>query len=190
MQSHIVILKKSTHLISVPHHKLSCSIIYSDSLSQGSGPWGHGQYAHVFSVTCMEQLNAQKLLANQGEGMKVFHYICSYSLMRCFFSLQAAHNEASALFVRHHHVVWISTHLWTYCTNGWGQCQPGEAVWETMAEKLTLLWSVSSSFQCLRRKYARGNEKGGHSRSSARCCVCVSHHLQWKDREVYRWTGG
>lgn len=39
----------------------------------------------------MERLNAQKLLANQGEGMKAFHYLCGYSLMRCFFSLQAAH---------------------------------------------------------------------------------------------------
>lgn len=102
MPSHIVILKKYTHLISGPRHKLSCLIIYADNLSQGSEPWGHGQYARVFSVTCMEQLNAQKLLANQGEGMKAFRYLCSYSLMHCFFSLQAAHNEASALFVRHH----------------------------------------------------------------------------------------
>lgn len=98
----IGILKKYTHLISASHHKLSCSIIYSDNLSHGSGPWGHGQYALVFSVTCMEQLNAQKLLANQGEGMKAFHYLCSYSLTCYLFSRRAAHNEASALFVRHH----------------------------------------------------------------------------------------
>lgn len=30
---------------------------------KGSEPWGHGRHALVFSVTCMEQLNAQKLLA-------------------------------------------------------------------------------------------------------------------------------
>lgn len=90
MQSLLIMLKKCTHLISASHHKLSCSIIYSDNLSHGSGPWGHGQYALVFSVTCMEQMNAQKLLANQGEGMKAFHYLCNNSLMCCFFSLQAA----------------------------------------------------------------------------------------------------
>lgn len=38
MPSWLIILQKSTHLISAAHHKLSCLIIHSDNLSHGSGP--------------------------------------------------------------------------------------------------------------------------------------------------------
>lgn len=87
-------LLKLTHLIRVLHHKLSSSIIYSDNLSHGFGPWGHSQYALVFAVTCMEQLNAQKHPANQGKAMKAFLCLCTYSLMHHFLSFSSAHNEA------------------------------------------------------------------------------------------------
>lgn len=62
--------KLISNLIGVPCLKLSCSIIYSGNLSHGLGPWGHSLYALVFAVTCMEQLNAHKLSANQGKAMK------------------------------------------------------------------------------------------------------------------------
>lgn len=88
------ILQKSTLLIRVLHHKLSSSIIYSDNLSHGFGSWGHSQYALVFAVTCMEQLNAQKHPANQGKAMKAFLCLCSNSLTHHFLSFSSAHNEA------------------------------------------------------------------------------------------------
>lgn len=152
--------RKSTHLTGVFCLKLSCSIIYSHSLSLGFGPLGGGGlslYPLVLAVTCMEQLNAQKLATYQGKPWKPSAGIfaatprgaasscrCQMLLMRlclCFSSLSF-------------------THLWTWCMTGRGWCQPGVGGEERKAKKWKLPWSVSSSFLGLLHSHALGNVTG------------------------------
>lgn len=168
-----------THLIGLPCLKLSCSIIYSDNLSHGFGPWGHSLYAFVFSVTCIEQLNAQKLSANQGKPMKAFP---SYSLMHSFTSFSVAHNETMLCF----HYFFNLTHLW--CMTGRELCWPGVEGEGRTAKKWTHPWSVSSAllgFQCS-RCHDPGSVRHAHRYASARCCECTPHHLRAKDGSVWR----
>lgn len=152
---------KLTHLTGFFCLKLYCLIIYSHNLSLGFGPLGGvlSLYPLVLAVTCMEQLNAQKLSTYQGKPWKpsagVFAATprgaassrhCQMLLMRlslCFSSLSF-------------------THLWTWCMTGRGWYQPGVGGEGRKAKKWTLPWLVSSSFPDPLDSHALGNMTGAH----------------------------
>lgn len=162
---------KSTHLTGGFCLKLSCLIIYFHNLSLGFGPRRRGVvvvrrggvalslYPLVLAVTCLKQLNAQKLSTYQGKPWKpsagVFAATpqgaatsrhCQILLMRlclCFSPLSF-------------------THLWTWCMTGRGRCRPGVGGVGRKARKWTLPWSVSSSFLGLLDSHALGNMTDAH----------------------------
>ena len=123
-----------------------------------SGPGGGSLHALALAVTCMEQLNTQKLSANQGKPMKAFSYFCSYSLMHRFLSCLVLHVETVLCFL------WLFqlnppvnlTHDWEGTTSPW-RGRSGEDGKEMDAPLVSLLFPALSvyllswSLKCLSR---------------------------------------
>lgn len=148
--------------------------------------WALGaQYVcSCIAVTCMEQLNAQKLSANQGKIMKVFCYFCSYSLVHSFLSYSFVNPED--MFCLYYYY-FKSTHLGTWCRTGRDQCWPGEGEQARTVKKWTHPWSVSSVLLiCLCSHHGPEAVRPACCYCSAKCCECMPQHLHGEDR----WRDG